>query len=32
MLVTSLNCVGDSVAAVVVAKSEGKLDEETFNS
>ena len=32
MLVTSLNCVGDSVAAVVVAKSEGKLDEETFNA
>ena len=32
MLVTSLNCVGDSVAAVAVAKSEGKLDEKTFNS
>ncbi len=32
MLVTSLNCVGDSVAAIVVAKSEGKLDEKTFNS
>ena len=32
MLVTSLNCVGDSVAAVAVAKSEGKLDEEVFNS
>ena len=31
MLVTSLNCVGDSVAAVAVAKSEGKLDEEAFN-
>ena len=31
MLVTSLNCVGDSVAAVAVAKSEGKLDETTFN-
>ena len=31
MLVTSLNCVGDSVAAVAVAKSEGQLDEETFN-
>ena len=32
MLVTSLNCVGDSVAAVAVAKSEGKLDEEAFNA
>lgn len=32
MLVTSLNCVGDSVAAVAVAKSEGKLDEDVFNS
>ena len=32
MLVTSLNCVGDSVAAVAVAKSEGKLNEEIFNS
>ena len=32
MLVTSLNCVGDSVAAVAVAKSEGKLDEEIFNA
>lgn len=32
MLVTSLNCVGDSVAAVVVAKSEGKLDEKIFNA
>ncbi len=32
MLVTSLNCVGDSVAAVAVAKSEGKLDEKTFNA
>lgn len=31
MLVTSLNCVGDSVAAVAVAKSEGKLNEEGFN-
>ena len=31
MLVTSLNCVGDSVAAVAVAKSEGQLDEESFN-
>ena len=32
MLVTSLNCVGDSVAAVAVAKSEGKLDEKVFNA
>ena len=32
MLVTSLNCVGDSVAAVAVAKSEGKLNEEIFNA
>ena len=32
MLVTSLNCVGDSVAAIAVAKSEGKLDEKVFNS
>ena len=32
MLVTSLNCVGDSVAAVAVAKSEGKLDEDVFNA
>ena len=31
MLVTSLNCTGDSAAAIMVAKSEGKLDEETFN-
>ena len=31
MLVTSLNCVDDSVAAVAVAKSEGKLNEEVFN-
>lgn len=31
MLVTSLNCVGDSVAAVIVAKGEGKLDEQVFN-
>ena len=31
MLVTSLNCVGDSVAAIAVAKSEGKLNEEIFN-
>ncbi len=32
MLVTSLNCVGDSVAAIAVAKSEGKLDQDTYNS
>ncbi len=32
MLVTSLNCVGDSVAAIVVAKTENKLDEETYNA
>lgn len=32
MLVTSLNCVGDSVAAMAVAKSEGKLDETAFKS
>jgi len=32
MLVTSLNCVGDSVAAVAVAKSEGKLSEDVFNA
>ena len=31
MLVTSLNCVGDSVAAVAVAKSEKKLNEEIYN-
>ena len=31
MLVTSLNCVGDSVAAIAVAKSEGKLDTDVFN-
>ena len=32
MLVTSLNCTGDSVAAIAVAKSEGKLNTEIFNS
>lgn len=32
MLVTSLNCVGDSVASIAVAKSERKLDTEVFNS
>lgn len=31
MLVTSLNCVGDSVAAIAVAKSEGKFNSDTFN-
>ena len=31
MLVTSLNCVGDSVAAIAVAQSEGKLDMEAYN-
>jgi len=32
MPVTSLNCVGDSVAAMAVAKREGKLDESVYNS
>ena len=32
MLVTSLNCVGDSVAAVTVAKSEGKLYEKAYTA
>ena len=31
MLVTSLNVTGDSVTAVAVAKSEGKLDKDAFN-
>ena len=31
MLVTSLNCVGDSIAAIAVARSEGKLDESIYN-
>ena len=31
MLVTSLNCVGDSLTAIAVSKSEGKLNEEVFN-
>lgn len=31
MLVTSLNCVGDSVACIAVAKSENKFNEEIFN-
>ena len=32
MLVTSLNCVGDSLTAIAVAKSEGKLDKDIYNS
>lgn len=32
MLVTALNCVGDSVAAIAVAKSEDKLNEEIFKA
>ena len=32
MLVTSLNVVGDSTTALYVAKTEGMLDEETFNA
>ncbi|MCI6276235.1 MAG: dicarboxylate/amino acid:cation symporter [Clostridium sp.] len=32
MLVTSLNVVGDSATAVVVAKSEGSLNEDIYNS
>lgn len=32
MLVTSLNCVGDSVACIAVAKSEGKFDENVYNN
>lgn len=32
MLVTALNCVGDSLAAIAVAKSEGKLDTEIYNN
>ena len=31
MLVTSLNCVGDSLTAIAVGKSEGKLDMDIFN-
>ena len=31
MLVTSLNVVGDSATSIVVAKSEGMLDEEVYN-
>lgn len=30
MLVTAVNCVGDSVTSIAVAKSEGKLDKEVF--
>ena len=32
MLVTSLNVIGDSSASVFVAKTEGMLDEDTYNS
>ena len=32
MLVTSLNVVGDSATSVVVAKSEGMLDEDKYNA
>ncbi len=32
MLVTALNVVGDAVASICVAKSEGMLDEDVFNS
>lgn len=32
MLVTSLNVVGDSTCSVIIAKNEGLLDEETYNS
>ena len=32
MLVTSLNVVGDAATSVVVAKSEGMLDEKVYNS
>lgn len=31
MLVTALNCVGDSLTAIAVGKSEGKLDPEIYN-
>ena len=31
MPVTSLNCAGDSLTSIAVAKSEGKLDEEIYN-
>ena len=32
MLVTALNCVGDSLTAIAVAKSEGKLNADIYNS
>ena len=32
MLVTSLNCVGDSTACLFVAKSEKLLNEKTYNA
>ena len=32
MLVTSLNCVGDALTSIAVAKSEGKLDVDIYNS
>ncbi len=32
MLVTSLNVVGDSCTSVIVAKSEGQLDEDVYNA
>jgi len=31
MLVTSLNCTGDAVASIAVAKSEGKFNSEIYN-
>ncbi len=31
MLVTSLNCVGDSLTSIAVGKSEGKLDMDVYN-
>ena len=31
MLVTSLNCVGDSLTAIAVGKSEGRLDQDIYN-
>ena len=31
MLVTSLNCVGDSLTSIAVARSEGKLDTDIYN-
>ena len=32
MLVTALNCVGDSLTSIAVAKSEGKLNTDIYNS